>query len=775
MPPSDAANDALADVGASDATIDASVDAPIDVGVDAGCMSAAQCGANASCIDGACCGATDVVCGAVCCTGGAACLFDQCVTPGAMCTSSEDCGAGEYCETDLAGAPVQQADAGIDGGACTEPLPLSGHCEPLPSTNTCSLTPNPGAPLDAVAIWSWGTNATFAPNYIDVWSTPAVARAFDTNCDGKVDTFDTPMVVFISGNDLAGAPAGTNCQSATSVPGFTMCQTSVLRALDGRSGAEIWSRDKLPSSVGFAGISPALADIDGDGRVDVLAVTGEGFIAMLDGESNLVRKSDQPIPGTAGVSSFGYGGGLAVADMDGDGFPEIAFGSSLFTTTGGKITLVFNGANGIGSNGINEALSTFVDLDGAADKHLELLVGSTAYRSDGTILWNNATLTDGFDGVADFNADGKPDVVVVGGGKIWIVNGADGSIQLGPATLPGTGSGGPPAIADLDGDGKPEIGVAMATFYSVVKPNYVTNAIDVLWQTANHDLSSSVTGSVAFDFEGDGKAEIAYADECFLWVFDGATGSVKFAAPHTSFTGTESPMVADIDGDGHAELVMPSNGADPSGSATGWHCMDATKTPITINGVTWTPSPLPNNSYRGIVAFGGSMHDWAGARTIWNEHTYHVTNICDDRDTACAAPNVYGSIPKVETPSWSLPWVNGFRSSTTLNSLAAPDAVVAARVNCGTPLTVVAAVRNIGQGVLPVVNVGIFKQVNDAQVGQGSTTMNLLDGQTEDVSIAVDTTMATAADTFFAKILTPPAECDTTNNASAPATSHCRP
>ena len=51
-----------------------------------------------------------------------------------------------------------------------------------------------------------------------------------------------------------------------------------------------------------------------------------------------------------------------------------------------------------------------------------------------------------------------------------------------------------------------------------------------------------------FDFEGDGKAEVIYGDECFLWVFDGTTGAVRFAAPHTSFTGTEASLVADVPG-----------------------------------------------------------------------------------------------------------------------------------------------------------------------------------------------------------------------------------
>ena len=68
------------------------------------------------------------------------------------------------------------------------------------------------------------------------------------------------------------------------------------------------------------------------------------------------------------------------------------------------------------------------------------------------------------------------------------------------------------------------------------------------WSTGNHDFSSSVTGSTVFDFEGDGIAEVIYNDECYMWVYDGPTGNVRFAAPTNSFTGTEASLVVDIDG-----------------------------------------------------------------------------------------------------------------------------------------------------------------------------------------------------------------------------------
>lgn len=739
---------------------------------------------------GVCCDKAEDVCNGHCCTGGSVCLFDKCVVPGKPCHTANDCGPGQYCETALGDMPDGgPADAGPDGSLCTQPVPLEGKCLDLPPicmgdagsdggcVEKCEYHPKPGQ-LNAVPKWTWGPNAVHRPNLRDVWSTPTVGRVFDSNCDGKVDELDSPNVIFVSGKGIdAMTGKGTCCQCTNTTP--TACHTGELRMLDGRTGQEIWSLDDAGGgSAGFAGFSIAIGDIDGDGRMDIVAATGEGYVVMIDANGKVVRTSDKPIPGN-GNGAFGWGGGLAIADMDGDGYPEIAFGATVFSTKNNAITLQWTGAGGIGGGGVSEALSTFVDLDGAADNHLELLAGNYAYKADGSVLWKRTDLPDGFPGVGDFNLDGKPDVVLVAQGKLWILEGATGNTELGPVTLPGIGSGGPPTIADFDGDGKPEIGVAMATFYSMLKPDYAGMKIDVVWQTPNHDLSSSVTGSSVFDFEGDGKAEVIYGDECFLWVFDGQTGAVRFATSHTSFTGTEASVVADVDGDGHAEILMVTNSADPSNA--GWKCMDANGTPVTLNGAQWVPGPDLGQSYRGIVAFGDASSSWVGTRTLWTEHTYHVSNVCDDRDTACDPPNVYGSIPKTEKRNWTLPWLNDFRQNVQDKGLFdAPDATVDLAVQCSSPVPATVQVRNIGLASLPAgVDVAIYKKAasGDVQVGATQTTHVLFAGQTETLMLKLDPA-ATKADTFYAKIIVDPKmpkfhECRDDNDQSPDVKPDC--
>ena len=83
----------------------------------------------------------------------------------------------------------------------------------------------------------------------------------------------------------------------------------------------------------------------------------------------------------------------------------------------------------------------------------------------------------------------------------------------------------------------------------------------IAWSRRTQDLSSTLTASSTFDFEADGRSEVIYADECFARIYDGSTGDVLLSHYRSSCTWSESAVVADVDGDYRAELVIPSNKA----------------------------------------------------------------------------------------------------------------------------------------------------------------------------------------------------------------------
>jgi hypothetical protein len=101
-------------------------------------------------------------------------------------------------------------------------------------------------------------------------------------------------------------------------------------------------------------------------------------------------------------------------------------------------------------------------------------------------------------------------------------------------------------------------------------------------------------------------------------VYDDA-GNVIFQIPRTSWTGDEYPVVADVDNDQSAEIVVVSNRA--------------------LHGEPETPT---------VQVIRDAKDRWVPARRIWNQHAYHVTNVNED-----------GTIPQFEAPNWQT--LNTFR------------------------------------------------------------------------------------------------------------------
>jgi hypothetical protein len=277
-----------------------------------------------------------------------------------------------------------------------------------------------------------------------------------------------------------------------------------------------------------------------------------------------------------------------------------------------------------------------VDIDG--DGVQELVTGNALYDPDGNVLWSNGQ-SDGYVAVADFDDDGLGEIVVSSDTRVRLQD-DDGSVLWSVSIPRATGQfGGPPTIADFDGDGAPEVGVAANSTYTV----FDTDG-RMLWQNVTQDGSSGVTGSSVYDFEGDGIAEVVYADELHLWVYNGPDGATKLTTTeHSSWTVVEYPTIGDVDGDGHAEIVVARN-IHPSYSGAARY---------------------------GIAVWGDADNSWRPGRRTWNQYAYSITNVNDD-----------GSIPRDPASNW--PDYNNFRSGDVEvhDGTAQPDLVIAAADVC---------------------------------------------------------------------------------------------
>ena len=212
---------------------------------------------------------------------------------------------------------------------------------------------------------------------------------------------------------------------------------------------------------------------------------------------------------------------------------------------------------------------TAVDLDG--DEDLEIIHGAVAYHHDGTPYYDNPEIDIGFSQVADLDLDGVPEIIVAAEDGFALLN-FDGSVVYSEQQTVGEGYGWsykrPAAIHDIAGGEEREFMASSMESFIVYNAD-----LSQVYKRPVADYSGS-SGSTAFDFLGDGTAEAIYMDEEALRIYD-HQGNDIFTWSRVHDTGMEYPIVADIDNDGAAEILVISNGGWGrqllGGLAAGWH------------------------------------------------------------------------------------------------------------------------------------------------------------------------------------------------------------
>ena len=243
------------------------------------------------------------------------------------------------------------------------------------------------------------------------------------------------------------------------------------------------------------------ADINGDGKPDLvfadLSASGNAIVLLQNATS----------PGTFVTVNLPTGNmtpSVAVGDLNGDGLPDVVAADYDSNGNHGQVTIFFQNP---ASRGTFVAPVTFpagaqpqsvriMDVNG--DGLPDLIVANRGPGSDGTgtpgvsVLLQDATHPGSFlapvtyatpwgaidVAVADLNGDGKPDLVVAslgpaptGAVSVLLQNASTPGTFLAATSYAGFGQPLSVAIADLNGDGHPDIAVADANSATVLLQN----------------------------------------------------------------------------------------------------------------------------------------------------------------------------------------------------------------------------------------------------------------------------------------------------------------
>ncbi len=166
--------------------------------------------------------------------------------------------------------------------------------------------------------------------------------------------------------------------------------------------------------------------------------------------------------------------------------------------------------------------------------------------------------------IADLNGDGKPDLAVTSDGSVSVLLGnGDGTFQ--PPSNFATGAVEPSiAIADLNGDGKPDL--ALTNFVRAGSTVVLLGNGDGTFGPASGFAAGQQPFSVAIaDLNGDGKPDLAVApnspDKVFVLVGNG-DGTFGPASGFAAGRQPRSVAIADLNGDGKPDLAVANGNSN---------------------------------------------------------------------------------------------------------------------------------------------------------------------------------------------------------------------
>jgi phosphodiesterase/alkaline phosphatase D-like protein len=367
---------------------------------------------------------------------------------------------------------------------------------------------------------------------------------------------------------------------------------SVLRNLS-TSGTITTSSfaSKVDFTIGTGPFSIALADLDGDGRPDVVATNGiSASVSILRNAGVTGSITSSSLSSKVDFTTGGSPYGLAIGDIDGDGKPDLitanagsgtisVLRNAMTAGTGSAPTVTTSAATGISSS--SATLNGSVNPNGSSTTaYFEWGTSSTLATSSATSSQSigsgssSVSVTANLSGLSAsttyyYRVVGQNSVGTQRGSILNFTTTATTGVSFASKVDFTTGNApAQVAIGDLDGDGKPDVAVVNenATSMSIFRNISPSGGLS-LDTKVDFTTGSTPTDIIIGDLDGDGKSDVVVTNwnSGTISVFrnTGASGLIAFAAK-VDFTTGNSPnkiVIGDMDGDGKLDLAITnSNG-----------------------------------------------------------------------------------------------------------------------------------------------------------------------------------------------------------------------